>query len=96
VPFRADIVLPIDDYFDQVLALLACHESQVFEWLPYTMGLEVAADRMAWLARFYGARPKRIARSFASGARYAEAFEISEYGRQMTADECKAMLGLPS
>jgi len=92
VPFRADVVVPIDDCFNELVELLACHESQVFEWLPHTMGLEVTGDRLAWLARFYGARPKRIARSHASGVRYAEAFEISEYGRQITAEECSAML----
>ena len=49
---------------------------------------------MAWLARFYGSRPKRIAREYASGCRYAEAFEISEYGRAISASDCAQALGL--
>jgi hypothetical protein len=46
------------------------------------------------LAKFYGARPKRIAREFGDGCRYAEAFEISEYGTQMSAADCSAWLSL--
>jgi len=94
VAFRADVVLPVDDCFDLILKLLACHESQVFEWLPHTLGLEVDADRIQWLARFYGARPKRVARAYAPESRYAEAYEISEYGRQMSPADCAARLGL--
>lgn len=92
-PFQADVVLPIDEVFEQVLTLLACHESQVFEWLPHTLNAEVGADRMAWLREFYGPRPEAVARRFAAGARYAEAFEISEYGLRMPAAEVAARLG---
>jgi LmbE family N-acetylglucosaminyl deacetylase len=92
--FQADVVLPIDADFDAVLELLACHESQVFEWLPYITKSEMSDDRMAWLARFYGSRPKRIAREYGSGCRYAEAFEISEYGRTIAASDCVRLLGL--
>ena len=82
-PFRADVVLPMDHVFEDAVRLLACHESQVFEFLPHMVRQTVAADRLAWLARFYGRRPESVARRFPCGARYAEAFELSEYGRRM-------------
>lgn len=38
-PFRADVVLPIDDLIDKKLAMLDCHASQMYEWLPFNRGL---------------------------------------------------------
>lgn len=94
-PFHGDVVLPIDDVFDEVVALLACHESQVFEWLPHSLGLTVPTDRIEWLKEFYGRRPKRIAADFAPpGVTYAEAFELSEYGRQVSADTLTKLIDL--
>ena len=31
----ADVVLDVTDRLDTIVAMLACHRSQVFEWLPY-------------------------------------------------------------
>jgi LmbE family N-acetylglucosaminyl deacetylase len=95
-PFRADYVLDITDRLEDWLDLLACHESQVFEWLPFMHGEEVPgspADRRHFLARFFGARPQAVARRHgAPGVRYAEAFERSEYGRRVSVDALKALL----
>jgi len=93
-PFRADVVLPIDHVFDAVLGLLDCHASQVYEWLPHVNGLRVDGDRLAWLARFYGARPKEVSRRFGGHSRYAEAFEVSEYGRRIPPGELARLLGV--
>jgi LmbE family N-acetylglucosaminyl deacetylase len=53
-PFEPDVVLAVDDVSDRKLDALACHESQVYEWLPYTFGIldDVPDDpdqRRAWL-----------------------------------------------
>ena len=53
-----DVVLDVTDRLDTILAMLACHRSQVFEWLPYEGGVldEVPADDMdkpAWLRGWY-------------------------------------------
>ncbi len=95
-PFRADYVLDIGDLLEDWLDLLACHESQVFEWLPHMHGEVVpgsAADRRHFLARFFGARPRAVARRHGrAGTQYAEAFERSEYGRQVTDEALRALL----
>jgi len=92
-PFRADLVIAIDDVLDAVVDLLACHESQVFEWLPHVLGLRVGPQRNAWLKEFYGRRSTAIARKYApAGTQHAEAYELSEYGRQMPAQKISDLL----
>jgi LmbE family N-acetylglucosaminyl deacetylase len=34
-PFRADVALDTDSLFERKARMAACHESQVYEWLPY-------------------------------------------------------------
>lgn len=53
-PFLADVVIAIDDVIDGKFEMLACHESQLFEWLPYTKGTldqvpEGKEARIRWL-----------------------------------------------
>lgn len=93
VPFQADVVLPVDAVFEQILDLLCCHESQVFEWLPHVTGQPITGERRDWLRKFYGARPAALARRHAPEAQYAEAFELSEYGQRIPAAEIQLRLG---
>jgi LmbE family N-acetylglucosaminyl deacetylase len=92
---QPEMILNIADQIDTILAMLACHASQVFEWLAYEQGIleSLPADqagRMAWLKAWYTnyIRPRvahfrdEISRAFgdsASSLEYVEAFEISEY-----------------
>lgn len=53
-PFHADIVVRIDDVIEEKFKMLACHESQVFEWLPYSKGIldqvpVTPKERLRWL-----------------------------------------------
>jgi LmbE family N-acetylglucosaminyl deacetylase len=53
--FEPHVVIDIDDVFDRLVAMLACHESQFFEWLPYNAGYleQVPREgdaRRTWLA----------------------------------------------
>jgi len=57
----ADVVLDITDQLDSIIRMLACHQSQVFEWLPYLDGVldQVPSDtagRVAWVRRWYTAQ----------------------------------------
>jgi LmbE family N-acetylglucosaminyl deacetylase len=104
--FRADIVVAIDDVFEKKVDMLDAHVSQFYEWLPWTAGeLEQVpkepTERKKWLAarpiaerrqqpewretleKRYGAQASRI--------QHAEAFEITEYGRQPSEEEIRRL-----
>jgi LmbE family N-acetylglucosaminyl deacetylase len=54
-PFEPDVVLDVSDAAEAKLDALDCHESQVYEWLPYTFGVldevpEGDDERREWLA----------------------------------------------
>lgn len=57
-PFRPDVLLDVSARVETIVAMLACHRSQVFEWLPYSQGIlsEVPADeagKLTWLRGWY-------------------------------------------
>ncbi|WP_435320917.1 PIG-L deacetylase family protein [Haloarchaeobius sp. TZWSO28] len=56
-PLVPDVVVPIDDAVETKLDMLHCHESQVYEWLPYNDGtLEAVPDEEAARRRWLDAR----------------------------------------
>jgi N-acetylglucosamine malate deacetylase 1 len=53
-PLRPDVVIDVGEQFETIVDMLACHVSQVFEWLPFNRGLlhtvpTDAAGRRQWL-----------------------------------------------
>ena len=102
--FRADVIIAIDDVMDEKTRQFAAHESQVYEWLPFNRGQldQVPSDRserLSWLrhtwteslgARVRAACADSLHTSLPHG-RYAEAFQISEYGHQPTSAELDAL-----
>jgi len=101
-PFSPDIVVDISDVFDQKIYAVSAHESQFFEWLPWLDGQlsnvpKTESDRLKWLAdsrkgnispgtksglsKWYGSKADEV--------KYAEAFEICEYGSIPNDEEIK-------
>jgi hypothetical protein len=103
-PFRPDIVVSIDDVLDKKYAALDAHVSQFYEWLAWHAGRleQVPKDpraRLEWLQtqRSFAVRPhwrdslRKWYGSQADQIKHAEAFEITEYGRQPDADEIRRL-----
>ncbi len=102
-PLVPDVVLDVSGEFDAIVGMLDCHESQVYQWLPYNRGIaeqvpEGAAERREWLAGWFAERPRAVADRFRealvaaygpAGERieFAEAYEISEYAAGLDQDQ---------
>ena len=102
--FRTDVVVPVDGVMDVKAGLMLAHESQFFEWLPFNAGTEDQVPHDATgRAEYARIKSEARARYVADGCRelapgsvpeaceFAEAFQISEYGRQPTPDEIAAL-----
>jgi LmbE family N-acetylglucosaminyl deacetylase len=96
--FRPDVVLPIDAVMEEKIEMALAHESQLFEWLPFNAGTTSsvpadAAGRRDYVARRVRERAQRVkegcypAGQTPSDFQYAEAFQISEYGRRPNPEE---------
>jgi LmbE family N-acetylglucosaminyl deacetylase len=93
-PFRPDVAVSIDDVIEKKLDMMDAHVSQFYEWLPWVAGrLEEVPknpkDRREWLHKTRAGQPSAAVRETlgkwygaekAKTIRYAEAFEICEYG----------------
>lgn len=68
-PFTPGVVVGIDEVVEKKVDALHCHESQVYEWLPYN-GLyleqvpEDKSARRAWLRQFLDVRMRQDARQY--------------------------------
>jgi len=106
-PFRPDIVVAIDDVIEKKLDALDAHVSQVYEWLPWHDGYldevpEVPAARRNWLREQWLSDPvpqawresleKWYGAEAAEDVEHAEAFEVTEYGRQPSDEEIRRLL----
>lgn len=102
--FRPDVVVPIDSVIEKKVDVALAHESQLFEWLPYNAGTldQVPPDpegRRRYTRERIQARGRRVAdrcRELAPdrvppGCAFAEAFQISEYGRQPQGEDLQRL-----
>ena len=53
VPFQPTIVVDVEPVLDRIIDQMACHRSQFFEWLPYTLCREDSLPRGAAAEREY-------------------------------------------
>ena len=104
-PFRPDITVDISSVYDQKVHALDAHVSQVYEWLPWIAHYseEVPADtaaRKKWLhthsvvplsPEVKTSLEKWYGKEYADNVKYAEAFEICEYGAQPNEAEQKRL-----
>jgi LmbE family N-acetylglucosaminyl deacetylase len=98
-PFKADVCVDIDDVIEKKMDMYHQHKSQMYEWLPFNMGIldqvpSSDADRRIWLGKMRkgssDASPYReklielYGKERGSKIKYCEAFEDSGYGAALT------------
>jgi len=107
-PFRPDVAVPIDDVIEVKSEMAFAHESQFFEWLPYNHGTldqvpQSPEERRAMVFESTCRRNRRIREACAARLehqygpntfKYAEAFQISEYGRWPSEEEIRELFPL--
>ena len=110
--FQAELLIPCDDVIEQKVHAISLHESQVYEWLPYTEGLTVPTDpqeRLVWLRNWLDGREdsspattnrfrdilcQQYGEDVGNRTTHAEAYQSSEYGRQLTQEQKDILLSL--
>ena len=104
-PFTPHIAVDITDVFDIKIDGLDAHESQMYEWLPWTAGRldEVPADRQQRIEWLKETRARSITPAVRESLekwygserggqiRHAEAFEIAEYGARPSDEEIRRL-----
>jgi LmbE family N-acetylglucosaminyl deacetylase len=104
-PFEPDIAIDITSVIDQKIDALDAHVSQFYEWLPWIANdpdviPEGKEDRKAWLKSKRTSAPNPNVRKTleewygqekAGQVKFAEAFEICEYGTQPSKEEIKRL-----
>jgi LmbE family N-acetylglucosaminyl deacetylase len=107
--FRPDLVVPIDDVLEPKIDMAIAHASQLFEWLPYNAGTldqvpPDAAGRREFVTRRVLTRGGMVLDRCRAkleerlgpnhNVRCAEAFQVSEYGRQPSPEELASLFPL--
>jgi LmbE family N-acetylglucosaminyl deacetylase len=101
-PFEPHIVVDIDDTIGQVVAMLHCHASQFYEWLPFNAGHPDQvptgdAARRDWLGQRIRRRIRPLADRYrelvvatygerGGQVQHIEAFQVSEFGAPLDAE----------
>ena len=104
-PFQPDIAVDISSVSDQKVFAMSAHESQFFEWLPWTQGKldEVPKsdeERLKWLAAWRNQKIsdktrisliKWYGEDNVKNIKAAESFEICEFGRKPSDQEIREL-----
>ncbi len=101
--FSDALAFSIDNVWEKKVAAWDCHESQMYEWLPWIDGYsrEVPGnrkDRIIWLSKRRSRGHMALADAFRSqvGPKtvYAEAIAPAPVGRELTEDELGELMGV--
>ena len=109
-PFRPDIAVDITSVFDQKVHAMDAHVSQFYEWLPWIGHYldqvpEDTAARKKWLQKIAAVKitpevksslDKWYGKNKAAKVKFAEAFEVCEYGAQPSEEEKKKLFPMLS
>lgn len=95
-PFVPDVIVAVDEVAETKVKMLACHVSQCFEWLPWIDsrqgGLPKDYDASRYPSDFQDKDDSAVAKKYyellcqrygeekARKIKYAEAYQVSEYG----------------
>jgi len=102
-PFMPDIAIDISDVFDQKIYAMSSHESQYFEWLPWTSSEDIAANPEERIQSLRTSRRRPVTAAVrksllnwygeerGQAVTVAEAFEICEFGHQPSEEEIKRL-----
>lgn len=106
-PFSPTVVVDIEPVLEKVVAMLDCHESQFYEWLPYNKFCDKPprdpGERRMWLDNLYRRRIAGLADEYRElvvqtygeqrgrDVRYIEAFEPCEYGSPLTEENKRTL-----
>ena len=104
-PFSPDVAVSIDDVIDKKVEMADAHVSQFYEWLAWHEGVldQVPRDpaaRKEWLKKQVGEKPDPAVRKAlvkwygeekAKTIKYAEAFELCEYGSRPKPEEMRRL-----
>lgn len=103
-PFKADVVVAVDDVIEKKLDMYHEHKSQMYEWLPFNAGIldqvpKTDAERRVWLGKqriersnaneYRGKLIELYGKEKGSKVKYCEAFQDSGYGTRLTKNNLK-------
>lgn len=99
-----EIAVVIDEVFDQKIFAMSAHESQFFEWLPWTEGIldQVPAgkeERLKFLANWFQPANESLKACISKwygeqkgkNARFAETFRYADYSRHPSDEETRRL-----
>ena len=102
--YNLAVMVPTDGYIDEKLKLIAFHESQVFEWLPWIEKTHIEPlgndhdEKMSFLRQRYLPEWNKIYENYSflikdkiiqNTFKYAEVFELCPWGFQLTSSDIK-------
>jgi LmbE family N-acetylglucosaminyl deacetylase len=106
LPFHPDIVVDITSVYEKKLEALSCHESQLFEWLPFVQKFEDQPpagkeERLRWIDAHWGFRydvqrhkgrlSEKLPEKELAGIHQVETFEVCEYGGELTKENVREL-----